>query len=163
MTNDNNNSHVVIIICVCECECNHTDTNNDYRTRLNKKSNESYHANKHKHKDKRNKYNKEYNIKARLDKYATSNNLINSERIKTCTKCGRDMPATTEYFVASKAKYKDLLDYCLDCKKNKLKETQKKISEANREKRKEYDRKRARELKEINLRLEEKYKDGDGI
>jgi len=76
-------------------------------------------------------------------------------KTKVCTKCGKELPATKEYFNANKNRKYGLSSYCKVCKKiyNKKhreenKEKIKKWREENKEVIKEYKKKYTNELRD---------------
>lgn len=56
---------------------------------------------------------------------------------KVCTKCGRELPATAEYFYRSKATKDGLWSYCKACNREAKREERHEYYEAHKEERKE--------------------------
>lgn len=74
------------------------------------------------HKNKRSKYGLQAICKECVSKkYRAIENLVNTDpsMLKRCTKCGRRLPATTEYFYKSKAGRYGLRPICKECDKRK--------------------------------------------
>ncbi len=74
---------------------------------------------------------------------------------KTCTKCGKELPATTEYFSSRKDSKDGMRDQCKEC----IKEREKQYREENKEKVKEYWKQYREENKEKIKKYKKQYRE----
>lgn len=84
------------------------------------------------------------------------------DKTKICSKCGEELPATTEYFYATKYGESGLIAMCKRCRRTKMKEykvnNRENISKYNKEYNKKYKSIHKERLKQYNKEYKEKHK-----